>query len=226
MPLENSTDGRITDTFHMLVRNEVQISAEIPLAVHHCLLGRGIRCGIRRVYSKPQALSQCRNWLAEHLPGVDCEATASTTAAAEQAAADPEAAAIASREAGVQYGLDVLAANIEDQRDNVTRFAVLAQQRGPRTGNDKTLLLFQVPHEPGALANVMSVFKRSQLNLTWIESFPLPGRRHEYFFLAELQGHADDARVRRAMVALQKRTERLEVLGSFAVSALAGKGDT
>jgi chorismate mutase / prephenate dehydratase len=140
-----------------------------------------------------------------------------STARAAQIAAEKEgAAAIASLEAGTQYGLQVLAENIEDNQHNVTRFAVIGGHPAPRTGKDKTAMMCQIEHKPGALADIMAVFKRNQLNLTWIESFPLAGGQNEYLFFIEFEGHEKDVRTRRALAALEKKTIRLNVLGSYA----------
>ena len=136
------------------------------------------------------------------------------------ASKDPTLGAIASRQAGVHYGLDTLAANIEDNKNNVTRFAVLGQDAGPKTGKDKTALLFQVLHKPGALADILAIFKRSKLNLTWIESFPLHEKNNEYFFFAELDGHEKDLKVRKAVTAMGKKTYVLKVLGSYAATGI------
>lgn len=219
VPIENSTDGRIVDTLEMLTRSPVKICAEIPLRIHHNLLGTGNRAEIREVCSKPQALSQCREWLANHLPEAKVTPTSSTTAAAEQAQQDPTIAAVASRQAGVEYGLKVLAENIEDKSDNITRFAVIGLEVAKRTKADKTSLMFELVHQPGALADAMAIFKRNRLNLTWIESFPKPGSPHEYLFFVELVGYQSDLRVRRALSSLQKKTVRLEILGSYAQAA-------
>ncbi len=219
VPLENSTDGRISDTLQMFIRVPVRIAGEVHLRIHHNLLGSGPRAGVTHICSKPQALSQCRSWLAEHFPAAELVETPSTTVAAEQATSDPTRSAIASQQAAVHYGLQVLAANIEDHPNNVTRFAVLAQQSAPRTGQDKTALLFQVLHQPGTLADVMGIFKRNRLNLTWIESFPLHDRNNEYFFFVEFQGHEKDLGTRRAITALQKKTQVLELLGSYPMAA-------
>ena len=215
VPLENSTDGRITDTLDMFTRIRVRISGEVPLRIHHQLIGMSPRGSIRRVCSKPQALSQCRNWLAQHLPEAVMVETSSTAAAAEMVTSDNKVAAVASRQAAVNFGLKILAHNIEDNSQNITRFAVIGQESAERTGDDKTSFLFQLPHQPGALADAMAIFRRGRLNLTWIESFPLPGARNEYLFFVELQGHEKDLRVRRAIAALEKKTERLELLGSY-----------
>ncbi len=215
VPLENSTDGRVADTLDMFAKLPLQICGEVPLAIHHHLLGRCPRDRVVEVYSKPQALSQCRGWLAKHLPGARTVEMTSTARAAQIAAEKEGAAAIASEEAGAHYGLEVLAANIEDNRHNSTRFAIIGSAPSRRTGHDKTSLMFQIPHRPGALADVMSIFKRAQLNLTWIESFPLAGARNEYLFFAELDGFEGEARVKRALAALGRKTLRLNVLGSY-----------
>lgn len=216
VPIENSTDGRVADALECLARSPVKICGEVPLGIHHCLLGVGARGDVERVYSKVQPLSQCRNWLSSHLPSAKLCEVASTGEAARKAAGDPQSAAIASEQAGTHHGLKVLARNIEDNADNVTRFAVISKESGPRTGKDKTALVFEIAHQPGALADSMGIFKRYRLNMTWIESFPVPGRRGTYLFFVEFQGHASEVRARRALAALEKRASRLTLLGSYA----------
>lgn len=142
----------------------------------------------------------------------------STSTAAQLANEKPGAAAIASLQAGLHYGLSVLAEQIEDNPDNSTRFAVIAEQTAPRTGNDKVAMMFQTEHRFGALVDALAVIKRNRLNMTWIESFPVPGLGRAYLFFIELEGHQSDPRVRRAVDSLAKKTLRLEVLGSFPAS--------
>jgi chorismate mutase/prephenate dehydratase len=237
VPLENSTDGRIADTLENFARKSVRICGEVQLAIHHQLLGRCARNDVREVYSKPQALSQCRNWLARHVPSARLVEVASTTAAADIARDRDGAAAIASRQAAANYGLEVLAANIEDNPSNVTRFAVLGHEPAGRTGDDKTSLMFELAHQPGSLADALNVFKRQRVNLTWLESFPMSGaagprpttghkplnnNASEYLFFVELEGHEKDLRVRRAIDQLRKKSLRLTVLGSYARSEPVG----
>jgi len=222
VPLENSTDGRIADTLDNLSRLPVKICAEVPLRIHHNLLAACDRTVIDTVYSRPQALSQCRNWLARHLPDARLVEVTSTSAAAETAAKTPRAAAIASRQAGVHHGLDILAENIEDVAGNTTRFAVIGHADASRTGNDKTSLMFEIEHRPGGLADALAIPKKQTLNLTWIESFPLAGEERGYVFFVELEGHRDDLGVRRAIRALEKRCKRVVVLGSYASAAAVG----
>ncbi|MCC6492861.1 MAG: prephenate dehydratase [Pirellulales bacterium] len=246
VPIENSTDGRVADSLECLARQHnrpvqgnrpaedeakqeagaasisPQICAEVPLRIHHCLLGRGARNDVRRVCSKPQALSQCRNWLGAHLPNAKLEATASTAEAARLAADHSDTAAIAAEQAAVKLGLEVLARNIEDNPDNVTRFAVIGPKAASRTGRDKTALVFEAPHKPGALADVMTIFKRRQLNLTWIESFPIPQARGRYLFFLEFQGHPAEENAAQAIATLKKKSLRLVVLGSYAEADVIG----
>lgn len=219
VPIENSTDGRIADTLAMFTRLPVRVCGEVEFEIHHALLASCARNEIKEVYSKPQALSQCRNWLAKHLPSARTIEVTSTSTAAQLASEKPGAAAIASLQAGVHHGLDVLAERIEDNASNTTRFAVIGEETAARTGNDRTAMMFQVDHRPGALADAMGIFKRNELNLTWIESFPIPGTERAYLFFVEMEGHETDAAVRRATVALERKTLRLEILGSSPVCA-------
>lgn len=215
VPIENSTDGRVVDTLGMFARFPVHICGEVMLPIHHCLLGRCSRNEVTEVHSKPQALSQCRTWLAQHLPDARLVEITSTAAAAKLAAEKQGVAAIASREAGVHHGLQVIDANIEDNANNVTRFVILGGSPAEPTGKDKTAIMFQVPHQPGALADAMLVFRKNKLNLTWIESFPIEGSRSEYLFFIELEGHQQRPAIKQALKQLQKQALRLEVLGSY-----------
>lgn len=219
VPVENSTDGRIADTLDNFIRYPVKINAEVQLRIHHNLLGRGTRAEVKEVYSRPQALSQCRRWLATHLPLARTIEVTSTSTAAQVAGEKPGAAAIASIQAGIHYGLDAIATNIEDNQENLTRFAVISHETAPRSGNDKTAIMFQLEHRPGTLADAMAIFKRSRVNLSWIESFPIPDSGGDYLFFIELQGHQRDAKVKRAIASLGKKSVRLDILGSYAASA-------
>ena len=215
VPIENSTDGRVVDTLGMFVKAEMQICGEVLLPIHHNLLSTTPRDEITEVHSKPQALSQCRGWLAKQLPNARLVEINSTAAAAKLAAEQRGVAAVASLEAGREYKLDVIAESIEDNRNNVTRFAVLGQHQPAPSGDDKTAILFQVSHEPGALANAMTIFKEQDLNLTWIESFPAPETKNEYMFFIELSGHRDATKVGQAIEQLGKIAQRLTILGSY-----------
>lgn len=220
-PIENSTDGRISDTLHMFTRSNVRICAEVRLRVHHNLLAKCPQGEIRRVYSRPQALSQCRSWLGKNVAQAQLIEVISTATAAKLAQTEPHAAAVASRTAAGHYGLNIVASNIEDHENNITRFAVVGNTLAERSGRDKTAVLFQIPHRPGSLADALAIFKRNRINLTWIESFPSREAEQEYLFFVDLEGHQSESRVKRAIGALEKRTQRLVVLGSFPASECA-----
>jgi chorismate mutase/prephenate dehydratase len=224
VPLENSTDGRVADTLDMFLRlPQLKITAEVRLRIHHNLLANCDQQDIRRIYSKPQALSQCRNWLSKNVPHASLHEVSSTATAAELATREPGAAAVASRQAAVKYGLRILFTNIEDSPHNETRFAVIGRQECGRTGNDKTAIMFRVPHHPGSLVMALDVFKSHKLNMTWIESFPAPrSGKMEYVFFIDFEGHVEDPKVKKAVNALQEHSEQLSVLGSFPIASLSG----
>ena len=216
VPLENSTDGRIADTLDMFIRiPTIKICAEIRLRVHHHLLANCQQSEVRHVYSKAQALSQCRTWLSKNLPQASLHPVASTADAAKLVQTDMHAAAVASRKAAVNYGINILAHNIEDSPFNETRFAVIGPSDSAKTGHDKTAMMFQISHTPGALADVLGVFKTNKLNLTWIESFPYREAKGEYVFFLDFDGHREDPKVKKTISSLESICDVVQVLGSF-----------
>lgn len=220
VPLENSTDGRVADTLDMFIKlPNLKIRAEVRLRVHHCLLGNGDRSQIRRVYSKAQALSQCRNWLSKNLPDAAKVEVVSTAAAAELAQREDFAAAIASRAAGSAYRLKVFAEKIEDQSHNVTRFAVIGEKLENPSGRDKTTLMIRLANRPGALLQAIAPFSKQGVNQSWIESFPIPTNPGEaeqsYLFFIDVEGHISDPAIEKAIAAAKKQCERLDVIGSY-----------
>jgi chorismate mutase / prephenate dehydratase len=216
VPLENSTDGRVADTLDMFMRMpQLIICAEVRLPVHHNLMANCEQPDIRRIYSRSNALSQCRTWLSKNVPHASLHEVASTATAAELAQREPGAAAVASRQAAVKYGLRVLASDIEDSPNNETRFAIIGHQKCGKTGHDKTALMFRVPHHPGSLVEALETFKQSKINLTWIESFPARTPKPEYVFFVDFEGHLEDAKVSKVLKTLQDKCEEVTVLGSF-----------
>jgi chorismate mutase/prephenate dehydratase len=219
VPLENSTDGRVSDTLEMFIRlPQLKICSEIRLRIHHNLLANCEQPEIRRIYSKGQALSQCRNWLSKNVPHAQLHEVSSTADAARLAQTEPGAAAVASRQAAVRYGLRLLCTNIEDSPHNETRFAVIGQHEVGKTGNDKTAVMFKVAHHPGSLVDALSLFKQNKINLTWIESFPAPTAKSEYVFFIDFEGHHEDPKVKRTLGSLQTHCEMLTILGSFPIA--------
>ena len=215
VPIENSTDGRIVDTLDMFTRLPLRICGEVQLSVNHNLLARCARSQITEIYSKPQAFSQCRNWLNRHMPHARLHDVTSTSTAAQLARDKPGAAAIASGRAAVEYGLEVVAADVQDNKNNVTRFAIIGDHVPGSTGSDRTALLLQIPHKPGALSDALVAFKQNKVNLSWIESFPLRGPEAGYLFFLDFEGHQSESKVKKTLGHLGKSAVRMEVLGSF-----------
>lgn len=222
VPVENSTEGMVALTLDLLLESPLSIAAEIALPVHHSLLARrGVKLdGVKRVAAHPQALAQCRRWLAEHLPGVPTVAAPSNAAAAECAAGEAGTAAIAAAVAGERYRLKTLAENIQDHALNATRFLVLSSHDCPTaSGDDKTSLLFSVRDEVGILFQMLEPFARHRIDLIKIESRPLRERPWEYYFYLDLKGHRREPRIKRALAETAKRALRLKVLGSYPAGA-------
>jgi chorismate mutase/prephenate dehydratase len=216
VPIENSTDGRIVDTLDMFTRLPLRICGEVLVHVHHNLLARCDRSEISEIYSKPQALSQCRDWLSRNMPHARLIEVTSTSTAAQLARDKPNVAAVASRQAAIQYDVPVVAECIEDNQNNVTRFAVIGDSVAEPTGSDRTAVLLQIPHKPGSLSEALEPFRRNKVNLTWIESFPLRQPAVGYLFFLDFEGHVTEPRIRKTLKDLEALPpDRLEVLGSY-----------
>jgi len=217
VPIENSTGGGVYHTLDMFIESPLSICAELELPVHHYLLGRSIRSldKVKTLFSHYQALAQCRNWVDAHLPKARVVESTSTSEAAQQAARIPGAAAIASQLAAEQYGLQVLASRIEDSAQNYTRFLVIGTAEPQPTGRDKTSIMFSIKDHPGALFDVLLPFKKARLNLTKIESRPTRQKAWEYIFFVDFLGHRSEARVQKALAALERSCVFTKILGSY-----------
>ncbi len=216
VPVENSTEGVVNHTLDTFVSSSLRICGEVMLPIHHCLLSKAAGTSeIRRVYSHQQSLAQCRKWLDSNLPRVAREAVSSNAEAARIAAAGDDTAAIAGRVAAEAYDLPVLAANIEDEPDNTTRFLVIGHDRVARSGEDKTSVMFSFTNRPGGLFHAIEVFATRGINMVRIESRPSRLERWNYVFFVDIEGHLEDELVREALESLQQRTSFFKVLGSF-----------
>lgn len=216
VPVENSTEGMISHTLDMFMESELKINAEVLLEVSHFLLSRTGRFeDVKKVYSHPQPLAQCRKWLAENLPNIPLVDVASTTLAAQIVTEDYTAAAIASEYAASIYNLKVVKARIEDQVNNFTRFLVVGRKMAERCGDDKTSLMFSVRDEPGILHRMLEPFAKRGLNLSKIESRPLKKKAWEYIFYLDLSGHIADPGVAEAVKELGECCQFVKVLGSY-----------
>jgi chorismate mutase/prephenate dehydratase len=216
VPIENSTEGVVAHTLDQLVESHLRIVAEIYQEIHHNLLSRSGKAeDVQRIISHPQALAQCRSWLARHFPSVAIEEVASTAHAAIKAAGDGSLAAISSAMAKEVYNLRAVAANIEDQSTNITRFVVIGKTSTPPTGDDKTSLVFSVQDKPGVLYRMLQPFARSRINLSKIESRPIKNKPWEYLFFLDLRGHREQKAVKKAIAGLEKNCSFLKIMGSY-----------
>jgi chorismate mutase/prephenate dehydratase len=215
VPIENTTGGGVIETLDAFIDSDVKVCAEVLMAIHHNLMANCQLTDIKRIYSKPEVFAQCRNWLSATLKDAQTIPVASTAKAAQMAAAEPSAAAIGSKVAAELYGLKIVCENIEDIANNITRFLVISREDAKPTGEDKTAILFSTAHKAGALADVLDVFKRYDINLTNIESRPSKKRQWEYYFFMDFVGHRTDENVRKGLEEARKHCLQLSILGSF-----------
>lgn len=215
VPVENSTEGVVTHTLDMFMETELKIVAQILLPISQCLISRAPRTRIKRLYVHPQSLAQCRLWLQRHFPEAEIIETASNARSAELAAREKDAGAIAGLLAAEKYGLPVLEHNIQDSAENATRFLVLGRQSPPRTGRDRTSLMFCIADRPGALHGAIAPFRKYRINMTKIESRPSKRKAWQYYFFVDCDGHVQDPKVAKVLEALGQHCVFVKVLGSY-----------
>jgi chorismate mutase/prephenate dehydratase len=215
VPVENTIGGGVIETLDALVDSDVKICAEVQMAIHHSLLGNCSLEEIEKIYSKPEVFAQCRNWLSATFKEAKTIPVASTARAAQMAADESGTAAIGSHIAAELYGLQIICENIEDIANNVTRFLIISREDARPTGDDKTAILFSTAHKAGALADVLEVFKKYDINMTNIESRPSKKRQREYYFFVDFLGHRTDKNVQKGMEETRKHCLQLSILGSF-----------
>jgi len=216
VPIENSSEGIVSNTLDMFVDHNLLISGEILIEVAHDLLSvTGDIEHVKKIYSHPHAIAQCREWLERNLHDVAVFDVESTARAAELALDDPSAAAIAGEAAAKIYGLKGIRRRIQDNTNNVTRFIIIGKIAPERTGNDKTSVLFAARDEVGALFLMLEPFSRHKVNLTKIESRPVKKKAWEYLFFLDAEGHLKDDPVAKALDELRTRAQYLKILGSY-----------
>ncbi len=218
LPIENTIGGTIHRNYDLLLEHELVIVAEVKLpVVHHLIVNPGTMLAeVRRVYSHPQGLAQCERFL-RTLEGVEIVATYDTAGSAkmlkEQALTD--SAAIASDRAAKNFNLEILQSGIQDFADNLTRFLAVSAEGTPLGPPDKTTIVFSLANEAGALFKALSVFALRDIDLTKLESRPIPNRPFEYLFYADLKANRDEMRTSRALMHLAEFAPSLRTLGSY-----------
>ena len=215
VPIENSTEGAVNHKLDMLTESDLVICSEVSLEVSHYLMAGCSLKDVKKVYSKADVFGQCRLWLESNLSKVELIEVSSTAKAAQKAAKDKNSAAIGSKLAADYYGLNILAESIEDSAHNITRFLVIGRLQSPPTKNDKTSIMFSVKDKVGALHDMLVPFKKNKINLTKIESRPSKRKAWDYYFFVDLEGHAEDRKVKKALAELKKQSNVLKILGSY-----------
>ena len=222
--VENSAEGTVTHTLDRLITSPLHICGEVELRIHHCLMGRMESLErIARVCAHAQALAQCRGWLDEHLPGVERVPVSSNAEGARRARDELGTAAIAGATAAEVYGLRLLSSQIEDRADNTTRFLVVGRKLLEPSGADKTTLLVSTSSTaaPGALHRLLEPLASNRISMTRIESRPSRRGKWDYVFFIDIEGHASDPAVARALKSLKARASLFRVIGSYPCAVLA-----
>ncbi|KAF0094384.1 MAG: chorismate mutase / prephenate dehydratase [Puniceicoccaceae bacterium 5H] len=218
VPVENSTQGTVITTLDMLMETELTIVAQRMMEISHCLISQSPLDKITAVYSKDNALGQCREWLARKLPGVDLVDCNSTAHAVELAKENPTYAAIASKGAAELYDVPVVEEGINDKFDNVTRFLVIGTHSGPPSKScaDKTTIVFTLPdNSPGALIKALFPLSMRGINISKIESRPSRRKLWDYYFYVDVTGHRDDQKLGEALKELEEYCPFMRWLGSY-----------
>ncbi|HEY8101828.1 MAG TPA: prephenate dehydratase [Burkholderiaceae bacterium] len=219
VPIENSSEGTISRTLDLLLQTPLTISGEISLPVHHSLMTKsGTMDGIKRICAHSQALAQCQVWLNQHYPNIERQALASNAEAARLASEDPTVAAIAGEMAAQTYNLLIVSAHIQDDPHNRTRFAIIGRLQTASSGKDQTSLVLSVPNKAGAVYNLLAPLAKHGVSMTRFESRPARMGTWEYYFYVDVEGHAQDEKVAKALIELQQNAAYFKVLGSYPVS--------
>ena len=215
VPVENSIAGFERTTLDRFVNSSIHACAECYIDVQHNLLCISPHEEIKRVYSHPQGIDQCRNWLRANLPSAETVEVSSTARAAQLAAEEPGSAAIGTELAASLYNLPIVASSIQDRADNRTRFLVIGRDEAQPSGKDKTSLVFAVPNRPGSLWEALAIFQHNKINMMMIESRPTKQNPWEYVFFADVQGHCADEPLATALRELANCAPFMKVLGSY-----------
>ena len=220
VPVENSTEGPVNQTLDCLINSSLSICGEVELVIHHNLLAKTADVKPTVIYSHQQSLAQCRNWLAQNYPNVDQVAVSSNAEAARLAAEQPNCMAIAGSTAATLYQLEVLESCIEDSHDNTTRFLVLGTQDVGISGEDKTSIIVTTKNRPGALAEILQLFQKNEINLAKIVTRPSSEATWAYMFFIDFEGHGKDASVQNVMEQMDEKSIAVKWLGSYPVAAI------
>ena len=215
-PIENSSEGVINRTLDLLLQTTLNISGEVSIPVHHSLMTKeGTMAGIARICAHSQALAQCNAWLNQHYPNIERQAVASNAEAARMASENEAVAAIAGEMAAQKYDLQIVSANIQDDPHNRTRFAVVGRLQNGASGKDQTSLVLSVANKAGAVYKLLAPLAKHGVSMTRFESRPARMGAWEYYFYVDVEGHAADDKVAKALDELQQNAAFYKLLGSY-----------
>ncbi len=216
VPIENSIEGVVNLTLDSFIDSTLIINDEIKLGISLYLLSKtSDPAKVKRIYSHPQPLAQCRHWLSKNFPNVEQIPASSTAQAAQIASQDESAGAVASKLAAEFYQLEILGEKIEDQRENHTRFLVIGKEKAKRTRRNKTSIMFSIKDEAGSLLKALQLFAKHKINLTKIQSRPLRNRLWEYLFYLDFDGHVEDKTIAHVLSTLSRQCLFIKILGSY-----------
>jgi chorismate mutase/prephenate dehydratase len=224
IPIENSTEGSVRETLDLFVESDLKIVSQIYLEITHALVSKLPLDKIERVYSKDQALAQCRHWLQRHLPHAQLIDAPSTSRAVQIAKTEAGAAAVASELAAQFYGVPVVERNIQDKADNTTRFFVLGKKPGGPVGGGRDMSSFiislgdEAASHSGALLKMLMPLAERGINLSKVESRPSKKRPWDYYFFLDVTGHYEDANMKAALTELKKFCPLVKWLGSYPIA--------
>ncbi len=217
VPIENSIEGSVNQVYDLFLMYDHKVCGEIVLKIDHCLIAnnRTKLENIKVIYSHPQALAQCRSFI----ENLNCEMISTYDTAGSVKMIKEQrmmnAGAVAAEKTAEIYGMKILARNISDTPNNLTRFFVLSKIEAPASGNDKTSVIFSTIHIPGALYQVLGEFARRGINLTKIESRPTKRQPWEYNFYLDFEGHRTEKQCNEALEGLRNKAVFVKVLGSY-----------
>jgi prephenate dehydratase len=215
VPIENSIEGSVNEIYDLLLDADKKITGEMFLKIEHCLIALPNSTTITKVFSHPQALAQCRNYIKrKNLDAIPTYDTAGSVRLIKEKKIH-DTAAIASKNAAEFYGMKILDQNIEDRKNNFTRFLVLSDQQTAPSKSDRTSMIFGLKHTPGSLYSVMKEFDHHKINLTKIESRPTKEKPWEYNFYVDFEGHIEEDSVKRAIKNVESKCTFVKILGSY-----------
>ena len=221
VPVENSSEGVVKQTQNALINTQLKITGEIELEINHCLLAKKTDLtSITKIVAHQQAIGQCKTWLKNNIPWATSEAVDSNALAAQMTKDNPSLGAIASEQAALLYDLNILEHNIEDQKDNTTKFWVIGNLETEPSGSDKTALILSLPNKYGALMKILQSFASRKISMKRIISVPSNDIKWDYIFFIDVEGHQNDDVLKSALTEIKERTIFFKILGSFPASPL------